>query len=54
MSTYDNAPAPDGWQPEPKPWNELLCCPADCGICMTASESVWMHGVEAHILRGEN
>lgn len=50
MTTHDNAPPPADWSPNPK------CCPFDrgCGVCETPQAEVWLHGSDAHLVRGEN
>lgn len=49
MSTRDNAPPPPDWHPEPR------CCPfPNCGVCETPQQAYWLHGTDAHLIRGEN
>lgn len=31
---HENAPPPADWSPEPRAWDEAMCCPTDCaGVC---------------------
>ena len=54
MLNRDDLPETPEWQPEPKPWDESACCASCAGICESTTQAAWMHGVDAHIQRGEN
>lgn len=53
MATHDNAPPPEGWRPEPRPWSERNCCTA-CGVCESDQHHLLIHGTEEHLIRGED